>query len=605
MRVVFVGHRGAGKSTLARTICERHDWVLTDLDEEIERRTGRTPAEIIAQSEAEFRELERKTFAELVDRPSAHDEIISVGGGFRGFVPGPVYVWIRRDGWADVAATERHRVWPELSLTEELARMRTEREPVWARTAHLVFDIPRARTVDRAARDLATKLEWLRELPLGWGAGRTWLVPPTRADLARAVADCAQFGLAGVEVRSDLFDEIPSSDVPLMVSLRGAQPEWLTSAGAHHIDIDVAYLSRVLDSGVLDQLEPRPLVLSSHPYAVDQEDVVRLVRSARFFQSRYPDWDDIELKFAPQPQSIFEAGAGLAMMRPLRKSGFSVTYLPQGREYAWLRPVLLHLLNARNYLALGISADKLPDAHKNVGAAWDLGDWLGHLVGPEPQQFDVLIGRSTESSQGDLWHRRAAIEADEPTDYLKVDVDYDELDSALSLFQGIGVRGVSVTSPHKVAVLSCEGVQVPPGLEAVNTLRRTEFGWVSTDTDTVGMVGALREIEASGVKPGPIAVLGSGGVSDAVIRGIEASPGWRLAMHVRARDGWPEDAGSVRLIVNAAGYFGYDAGNPPPAEAWLDLHYSRVLPAPGEFKQFIGDAFFEFQAREQRSFWNE
>jgi hypothetical protein len=226
------------------------------------------------------------------------------------------------------------------------------------------------------------------------------------------------------------------------------------------------------------------------------------------------------------------------------------------------------------------------------------------MVGDGPEQFDVLIGHPVDSSQGDLWHRRAARDADEKSGYLKANVPEGTLDDAMSLFEGIGIRGISVTSPHKVRILDIAGVMAPPDLDAANTLRRTASGWEATDTDTVGMVGALRELESLGIEPGAVAVIGMGGVSDAVARGIVASPGWSLDLHVGAREGWPEEPGSFRLVVNAAGQYGYHAeGSPPTADAWLDLHYAGVMTIPGDYLHVIGDSFFEYQAREQRNFW--
>lgn len=607
MKFVLVGHRGAGKSTLAHHVHEQLGWEWVDLDDAIEQQTASTCAEIIAESEERFRQLEAKVLSDLVSKDADSPQIISVGGGCRAFPSGAFYVWLRRVGWWEVAAAERRQVWPHLSLTEEFAKMRTEREPRWARHAHVVHDIPRGRTIERAARDLATRLRWLSDVPKGWAASRTWAVPGDPEELPRSCVDAKLLGLAGVEIRSDLFESIPDISTPHIASLRGPRADWLSETDAAIIDIDVAFLPHVLESGSLGGLRPRPLILSTHPDGVDAKDVEELVRSARAIESRHPEWSElVAMKYAPHPSSAFEAGAGMAMMRPLRNRGWDVTYLPQGREFAWMRPLLLHQMNATNYLAVGLSEHHAAGGTTNVGAAWDLTDWLGHLTGPEPETFDLLIGGSVDSSQGDLWHRRAALQSGERADYLKVDVQAGHLEETLTLFEGIGIRGISVTSPHKERILECAGVQGPPGLDAANTLLRTEFGWTSTDTDTSGMVGALREIEDSGVRPGKIAVIGGGGVSDAVLRGIEASPGWRLELHVRARDGWPEDAPDVRLIVNAAANFGTRAeGTPPVAEAWLDLHYSRVEAPPGEYRHFIGDAFFEVQAAAQRDFWND
>ena len=84
MDVVLVGLPGSGKSVVGRRLAARHGAVFLDLDESIERTTGRTIPEIFASDgEAAFRALERTAVAELgpADPSPALRRVISTGGG--------------------------------------------------------------------------------------------------------------------------------------------------------------------------------------------------------------------------------------------------------------------------------------------------------------------------------------------------------------------------------------------------------------------------------------------------------------------------------------------------------------------------------------------
>jgi shikimate kinase len=78
--VVLVGFMGAGKSTVGRLLAGRLGVLFADSDDEITRRTGRTPREVFeVEGEPAFRALEREVVHELVTGGTVG--VVALGGG--------------------------------------------------------------------------------------------------------------------------------------------------------------------------------------------------------------------------------------------------------------------------------------------------------------------------------------------------------------------------------------------------------------------------------------------------------------------------------------------------------------------------------------------
>jgi len=78
-RIFLIGISGGGKSTSGRILAERLGWEFADLDEEIERATGRRVEEIFASDgEEAFRRLELEALERVVGREPI---VVATGGG--------------------------------------------------------------------------------------------------------------------------------------------------------------------------------------------------------------------------------------------------------------------------------------------------------------------------------------------------------------------------------------------------------------------------------------------------------------------------------------------------------------------------------------------
>lgn len=77
--ILLIGYRGTGKSTVARALAAKlsFDWI--DADDEIERRAGKSIAEIFAsEGEPAFRDLESEVVADLC---CLRRTVVALGGG--------------------------------------------------------------------------------------------------------------------------------------------------------------------------------------------------------------------------------------------------------------------------------------------------------------------------------------------------------------------------------------------------------------------------------------------------------------------------------------------------------------------------------------------
>jgi 3-dehydroquinate dehydratase/shikimate dehydrogenase len=129
--------------------------------------------------------------------------------------------------------------------------------------------------------------------------------------------------------------------------------------------------------------------------------------------------------------------------------------------------------------------------------------------------------------------------------------------------RAIGIRGASVTVPHKVAMFDYvdEVDAVARRVGAINTISVRGGRWVGANTDASGFLEPLRErLSLNGLR---VSVIGAGGAARAVLVAL-ASSGCAARVHARNRPQaedvavltpvnvgpWPPEAGSWDLLVN-------------------------------------------------------
>ena len=152
MILTLIGYRATGKTTLARLLAERLGWDWIDADVEIERRAGKSIAQIFSDGgEPAFRDIEAQVIAELCRRNRL---VLAAGGGAalrpesrRAMREGGKVVWLtarpetilaRMTGDATTAA-RRPKLTDGAPLAE-IAELLKKREPIYRESADWVGD---------------------------------------------------------------------------------------------------------------------------------------------------------------------------------------------------------------------------------------------------------------------------------------------------------------------------------------------------------------------------------------------------------------------------------------------------------------------------------
>ncbi|MFH7241949.1 MAG: shikimate dehydrogenase [Spirulina sp.] len=131
-----------------------------------------------------------------------------------------------------------------------------------------------------------------------------------------------------------------------------------------------------------------------------------------------------------------------------------------------------------------------------------------------------IIGDPVAHSLSPVMHNAALAELGVDYAYVPFPVKAEDLARAVAGLAAVGVKGFSITIPHKQAILSLLATVTPEAqaVGAVNTVWRTEQGWAGTNTDVAGFMVPLQGQDWSAATA---VVLGNGGAARAVVVGCQ------------------------------------------------------------------------------------
>jgi 3-dehydroquinate dehydratase / shikimate dehydrogenase len=155
------------------------------------------------------------------------------------------------------------------------------------------------------------------------------------------------------------------------------------------------------------------------------------------------------------------------------------------------------------------------------------------LPGSAGRPFLALIGGpQVMDSPGPRVYNRLFRKRDLPWSYIPVLTQ--DADAVLDLLRRMGALGVSVTMPHKRAILdSARADPMAAAAGAANSVRFDPGGAVCTNTDITGIFDPLRDAIAAGAQRGRALILGAGGAARAAVL---ACRGLGLGVALSARD---------------------------------------------------------------------
>jgi shikimate kinase len=152
MRVVLVGYRGTGKTTVGRMVAQALGWPFVDIDPLVEQRAGLDIAAIFARyGEAHFRDLESTVIADLADTDPV---VISAGGGavlrpenVQHLRCGSLVVWLTASAETlhkriagDVTTAQRRPNLTVLTGIDEIRHLLQVREPCYRSAADVALN---------------------------------------------------------------------------------------------------------------------------------------------------------------------------------------------------------------------------------------------------------------------------------------------------------------------------------------------------------------------------------------------------------------------------------------------------------------------------------
>jgi shikimate dehydrogenase len=215
-----------------------------------------------------------------------------------------------------------------------------------------------------------------------------------------------------------------------------------------------------------------------------------------------------------------------------------------------------------------------------------------------------VIGHPVHHSLSPVVHNAAFTALELDWTFVAFDVAAGEADVAVAGMRALGLGGLSVTTPHKAAVLAAVDVVTPQAeaLGAANCIAEDDGRLVAANTDGRGFIDSLRLDHGVDPTGWRVVVLGAGGAARAVIAALSDHGASEVAVINRTQErrdravalggraavaGRPEQIDAADLVVNATsvGMGSRTAGDGPipldiarlgPGQVVADLVYDPV-----------------------------
>jgi len=564
---LLIGHRGVGKTTLARRFKKKYpSWQVFDLDEEIERDSDEKIAQLLAQGESYFRSYEQKVLNKLV-AGAQQPTLIALGAGFEGSLPPEARViWLRRTTDANGRVfLNRPRLDPNKSPYQEFLDRFNERERRFRSWVDDELFIP-----EGLEDGLENCLLPNPELHIPFDLT---LLPHNLQRWTRFWRRRKTWGLRRLELRDDLLSEEQIRQV-----LEDIPPEQVLLSRRRVHEIKNLPIHLKMDWPVeLGECSKPVHILSMHERDVllefspleqqsDRAEILKLAVEIRDFQEL--------LK-----------GHQWWLKDPKRRA-----FLPRSPDGRW-----------RWYRSLFGPRMPLHFFREGDGSGEDQPQlWQFLLQTPFAQNFAAVLGHPVEHSLSP--ENQRAFFAQRGIPFVAIDMVEDEFETAVPVLKDFGLRAAAVTAPlkRKAALLIKDFVIENPDLDGANTLFWDGQFWRGTNTDVQALAQIRHEIKGPQEE---VWLWGGSGIKSSV-RQV-----WPQVKEISARQGC-EGSGSPDLVIWAVGRSRLFKSPPFGVQPRfiLDLNYGADSPGlewavKGGFPYQSGLHMFNLQAESQRQFW--
>jgi len=448
----------------------------------------------------------------------------------------------------------------------------------------------------------------------------------TTADLRRARDEVADADLVELRLDSVRDPNVPGALAgrrrPVIVTCR---PKWEGGAFEGSEDERKAILSEAIDRGAeYVDIEAR----------AGFGDLIERTGGRRIVLSKH-DFDGVPADLPAQIQVMRSTGAEIVKLAvATTRLADCVTLLEVGAR-AGRQGGLVLIGMGPHGIASRVLADRFGSVWTYAGALDRVGQvdartmldvYRFRTVGESTDVYG-LIGGSVSHSVSPAMHNAAFRSLHMDAVYLPLPSP--DADDVIAFGRAIGLKGASVTIPHKVSLFDRvdEVYAVARRIGAINTIRAVDGRWLGGNTDAQGFLEALQgRVPIRGLRA---SVLGAGGAARAVIVAL-ASSGCAVTLHARRREQaeelavltpavigpWPPEPESWDLLINCTpiGMYPDVDATPIPSEQLTGRYVYDLVYNPTETRlmreaaragcQTIGGLdMLVAQAHEQFQWW--
>ena len=610
MRILLVGNRGAGKSSLLERIKKDLSYYpllqkfsFYDLDIEIEKKYGKLETFFLDKGEKNFRKAEVKVLSEITTNTDFSFVVLGAGFDISQLQPEDYLVWVRRE--SDKSGRiflNRPRLNPEASALEEYDLRRQSREIHFQNRANFIYTLPEGQVISSEIERKILNDIWNRIFNIQFKKVDMANISVAGIESLSPVHLKQKFSSTILEIRTDLWNEseilnckneltqfqkiYSLRNMPSQSDLNISYGEW------SYLDWDIQY-----GPCLWKNLESEKLILSTH-----EENIftgIKLLDSAMAGNANYND--QVNLKLCPLVASWEDLIAGYNWWKtnPEKRN-----FLPRSTDgkWNWFR-LWMKGRQKLNFIRTG----PVNDANSTLSVTDQphLFSWESTVA--KNNRFAAVLGDPINQSYSPAFHRDFF--AKNNMSFYAINITEEEFPKALQFLRELGLYFAAVTAPLKrSAFLVCENLVEPEkSLESINTLswNAETNSWIGHNTDLAAFQQSYAEQISNNSKN--CVVWGGGGTTSIIKAALPK------ATYVKAREGLQkEDQSSPDILVWAAAR---SKETKWPPQNWrpkvvFDLNYhenSMGLEYAERHKcdYVSGYRIFELQALQQQKIWDD